>query len=144
MATLPFAPLLRSSIGFDRRPLLLSDALGREADGYPPYPPYNIEKCGVSQYRIVMALAGFSRDDVEIVCERNRLTVRGRLPHKTSTTYLHRGIAREFERQFDLADFIEVTGATMADGLLIIDLRGELLQKLKPRKVEINGVNIAA
>jgi molecular chaperone IbpA len=128
-------------------PLLLSDALGREKDAYHSYkmgyPPYNIEKCGVSQYRIVMAIAGFTKDDIEIVAEEHRLTVRGRLPDKNTGTYLHRGIAREFERQFDLADYIDVRGATMADGLLIIDLR-EAPQKLTPRKIEINGVKIAA
>jgi molecular chaperone IbpA len=143
MATLDLAPLLRSSIGFDRMPVLLSDALGREKDGYHSntmdYPPYNIEKCGVSQYRIVMAIAGFSKDDIEIVAEEHRLTVRGRLPDKNTATYLHRGIPREFERQFDLADYIDVTGATMADGLLIIDLR-ELSQKLTPRKIDISGI----
>jgi molecular chaperone IbpA len=142
MATLDFAPLLRSSIGFDRMPLLLSDALGHEEDYRSckmDYPPYNIEKFGVSQYRIVTAIAGFSKDDMEIVAEEHRLTVRGRVADKDATTYLHRGIAGEFERQFDLADSIDVTGATMADSVLIIDLR-ELPQKLTPRKIEIDGV----
>jgi molecular chaperone IbpA len=148
MATLPFPPLLRSSIGFDCMPLLLSDALGREEDGDRPrkidYPPYNIEKRGVSQYRIVMALAGFSKDDIEIVAEEHRLTVRGRMADKDMTTYLHRGIAREFERRFDLADSIEVTGAMMADGLLIIDLKRGVPRQLQLRRVRINGFKSAA
>jgi molecular chaperone IbpA len=147
MATLPFPPLLRSSIGFDRMPLLLSDALGREVDGYrshqTDYPPYNIEKYGVSEYRIVMALAGFRKDDIEIVVEEHRLTIRGRMADKDMPTYLHRGIAREFERQFDLAEAIEVTRATMADGLLIIELRRGL-PELKPRQIAIDGIKLVA
>ena len=89
MATLDFTPLFRSSVGFDRLPDLLSDALGRESG----YPPYNIEKCGEDQYRIVMALAGYSRDEVEIVLEHNRLSSVARLKDHNGTTYLHRGIA---------------------------------------------------
>jgi len=136
MATLDFTPLFRSSVGFDRLPSLLSDALGRD-EGYPPY---NIEKCGQDQYRIILALAGFTRDDVEIVLEHNRLFIRGKLKDRSGSTYLHRGIAsRAFERQFDLADYIEVTGATMGDGLLVIDLKRELPEALKPRTIPINA-----
>jgi molecular chaperone IbpA len=137
MATLDFTPLFRSSVGFDRLPSLLSDALGRDEGGYPPY---NIEKCGQDQYRIILALAGFTRDDVEIVLEHNRLFIRGKLKDRSGSTYLHRGIAsRAFERQFDLADYIEVTGATMGDGLLVIDLQRELPEALKPRTIPINA-----
>jgi molecular chaperone IbpA len=137
MATLDFAPLFRSSVGFDRLPGLLSDALERDESAYPPY---NIEKCGEDQYRIVLALAGFTRDDMEIVVAQNRLFVRGRMKDRAGSTYLHRGIAsRPFERQFDLADFIEVTGATMGDGLLVIDLKRELPEALKPRSIPINA-----
>ncbi len=136
MATLDFTPLFRSSVGFDRIPALLSHALQREQSTYPHY---NIEKCGEDQYRIVMALAGFTRDDIEIVLEQNRLTVRGQKDGKDHT-YLHHGITtRSFERQFDLADFIEVTGATMGDGLLVIDLKRELPEEFKPRRIEINA-----
>ena len=135
MATLDFTPLFRSTIGFDQLPNLLSYALERPEAGYPPY---NIEKVGEDRYRIVMAVAGFSKDDISVIAERNRLTVRGQLKDKTERTYLHRGIAaRNFERQFDLADYIEVEGATMGDGLLIIDLKRELPEELKPRKIEI-------
>jgi molecular chaperone IbpA len=137
MATIDFTPLFRSAVGFDRLPLLLSHALERDESGFPPY---NIEKVGEDSYRIVMALAGFSKDDLEIVCEQNRLTVRGELKDKDDKTYLHHGIAaRTFQRVFDLADYIEVTGATMDDGLLIIDLKRELPEELKPRKIEINA-----
>jgi molecular chaperone IbpA len=87
-----------------------------------------------------MAVAGFGKDDVEVVSEQNRLTIRGRLKEKNGKTYLHRGIAtRSFERQFDLADFIEVVGVTMDDGLLVIDLKRELPEELKPRRIEINA-----
>ena len=135
MATLDFAPLFRSSIGFDRVPSLLSHALEREDSRYPPY---NIEKCGEDQYRIVMALAGFGKDDIDIVFEQNRLSVRGQKPDGNGTTYLHRGIAaRPFVRQFDLADHVKVTGATMGDGLLVIDLKRELPEELKPRSIPI-------
>src|SRR5438067_1557727 len=101
MATLDFTPLFRSSVGFDRLPGLLSDAMGREEGTYPPY---NIEKCGDDRYRIVLALAGFSRENLEIVLEHNRLFVRGTMKDRDGLTYLHHGIAsRPFERQFDLA-----------------------------------------
>ena len=91
MATLDFTPLYHSTVGFDRLPALLAHALTRDETGYPPY---NIEKTGDDAYRIVMALAGFSRDDIEIVSERNRLSVRGALKGKNESTYLHQGIAQ--------------------------------------------------
>ena len=137
MATLDFTPLFRSSIGFDHVTGLLSDALQRQETGFPPY---NIEKVGEDQYRIVMAVAGFDKDDVEIVQEQNRLSVRGKLKDANDTTYLHRGIAtRSFERQFDLADYVEVTDATMGEGLLVIALKRELPDALKPRSIPINA-----
>lgn len=135
MATLDFTPLFRSTIGFDRVPGMLSHALQRSETGFPPY---NIEKCGENAYRIVLAVAGFAKDDIEIVQEQNLLTVRGQLKDKPEREYLHRGIAaRSFERFFDLADYIEVTGAMMGDGLLIIELKRELPEALKPRRIEI-------
>jgi molecular chaperone IbpA len=137
MATLDFSPLFRSSIGFDQVPNLLAHALEREDSGYPPY---NIEKCGDDQYRIVMALAGFGANDIDVVVEQNRLSVRGQKPESDDKTYLHRGIAaRPFLRQFDLADYVEVTAATMGDGLLVIDLKRELPEELKPRRIPINA-----
>jgi molecular chaperone IbpA len=137
MATLDFTPLFRSSIGFDQLPGLLSHALQREDGGYPPY---NIEKIGEDQYRIVLAVAGFSKDDVEIVQDQNRLFVRGRIKEPGQKTYLHRGIAaRLFERQFDLADYVEVTDAAMGEGLLVIALKRELPEALRPRSIPINS-----
>ena len=140
MATLDFTPLYHSTVGFDRLPDLLAHALARDESGYPPY---NIEKTGDDAYRIVMALAGFSRDDIEIVSERNRVSVRGALKGKNESTYLHQGIAqRSFQRVLDLADYIVVTGASMNDGLLVIDLKRELPEALKPRRIEINASNV--
>jgi molecular chaperone IbpA len=137
MATLDFAPLYRSTIGFDRLPLLLSHALERDESGYPPY---NIEKLGEDDYRIEIAIAGFARDDVEIVAEQNRLTIRGHQEPGDGETYLHRGIAaRSFERKFDLADHAEVVGAVLANGLLTIDLKREVPDALKPRRIEIGS-----
>ena len=137
MATLDFTPLFRSTIGFDQLPSLLSHALERREAGYPPY---NIEKVGEDQYRISMAVAGFSKDDVEIVQEQNRLTVRGQVKETNGKTYLHRGIAtRAFERHFDLADYVEVTDAAMGEGLLVISLKRELPEALKPRSIPINS-----
>jgi molecular chaperone IbpA len=138
MATLDFTPLFRSSIGFDRVPGMLTHAMARVENGFPPY---NIEKCGENEYRIILAVAGFGRDDIEIVSEQNLLSVRGRLTDKPEAEYLHRGIAaRSFERVFDLADYIEVTGAMMGEGLLVIDLKRELPEALKPRRIEIASV----
>jgi len=140
MATLDFTPLFRSTIGFDQVPSLLSHALQREESGYPPY---NIEKVGDDRYRIVMAVAGFAKDDIEVVQDQNRLTVRGRVKQPTDTVYLHRGIAtRAFERSFDLADYVEVTDATMGEGLLVIALKRELPEALKPRTIPINSGTI--
>ena len=140
MATLDFTPLYHSTVGFDRLPDLLAHALTRDETGYPPY---NIEKTGDDAYRIVMALAGFSRDDIEIVSERNRLSIRGALKGKNENTFLHQGIAqRSFQRVLDLADYIVVTGASMNDGLLVIDLKRELPEALKPRRIEIHASNV--
>jgi molecular chaperone IbpA len=137
MATLDFTRLYRTTVGFDRVPTMLSHALQREESTYPPY---NIEKCGDDEYRIVLAVAGFSQDDIEVVCEQNTLVVRGNMKQKNGHEYLHRGIAtRDFERVFDLADYIEVTGAVMGDGLLVIDLKRELPEAMKPRRIEIGA-----
>src|ERR1043165_3353418 len=137
MATLDFTPLFRSTLGFDQLPNLLTHALERPEAGYPPY---NIEKVGEDQYRIVMAVAGFGKDDVELVQEQNQLTVRGKLKEPNGKIFLHRGIAtRAFERHFDLADYVEVTDATMGEGLLVVSLKRELPEALKPRSIPINA-----
>jgi molecular chaperone IbpA len=141
MAALDFAPLFRTTVGFDRVPALLSLAMQREEGGYPPY---NIEKVDEDAYRIVMAVAGFSLDDIEIITERNRLAVRGEVKDRSERMILHRGIAaRAFERQFDLADFVEVVGASLDNGLLVIDLKRELPEALKPRRIEINTAELS-
>lgn len=139
MVNFDFTPLYRSTVGFDRVPRLLQAARQFE-NADLSYPPYNIEKTGENDYRIVVALAGFRKDDVEIVTEQNRLTVRGKATEREDAEYLHRGIAgRSFERHFDLADFIEVKGATLENGLLTIELKRELPEQMKPRKIEIAG-----
>jgi molecular chaperone IbpA len=135
MATLDFAPLYRSSIGFDQLPGLLTHALQRDETGFPPY---NIEKLAEDRYRIVLAVAGFTSEDVEIVQESNLLTVRGKAKDTGGKTYLYRGIAqRAFQRQFDLADFVDVTGASLDNGLLEIALKREVPEALKPRQIPI-------
>jgi molecular chaperone IbpA len=135
MATFDFTPFYHATVGFDRISSLLADALERDETGFPPY---NIEKTGDDAYRIVMALAGFSKDDLQIVTENNRLLVRGEVRNKTEQTFLHQGIAqRAFQRVFDLADYVVVTGASMNDGLLMIDLKRELPESLKPRSISI-------
>jgi molecular chaperone IbpA len=138
MANLDFTPLYRTTIGFDRLPLLMQ-AAKRTSDSDLGYPPYNIEKCGDDAYRIVVALAGFAKNDLEVVSESGRLVVRGKMSERADDIeYLHRGIAsRSFERRFDLADYVEVEGATFENGLLTIGLRRELPEKFKPRMIEI-------
>jgi molecular chaperone IbpA len=137
MATLDFTPLYHSTVGFDRLPMLLAQALDRDEGGYPPY---NIEKAGDDAYRIAIALAGFSKDDVEVVTENNRLTVRGAIKDRNGKNYLHQGIAqRSFQRVFDLADHIVVAGASMDNGLLVIELKREVPEALKPRTIPIGG-----
>ena len=137
MANLDFAPLYRSTIGFDHVPRLIESAL-RMSDTEVGYPPYNIEKLSDDAYRIVIALAGFGREDVEVVTEHNRLMVRGKMVEREGTQFLHRGIAgRSFERRFDLAEHIEVSGASFENGLLTIELKRELPEKLKSRKIRI-------
>jgi molecular chaperone IbpA len=131
-----FSPLYRSTIGFDGMTALFAHALNREEGGFPPY---NIQKVGENTYRIAIALAGWSQDDLELIADANRLVVRGRpKPVNEPKTYLHRGLAqRAFERLFDLADYVEITGASMSDGLLNIDLKREIPEVLKPRRIEI-------
>ena len=133
---LDLTPLFRSSVGFDRVGQMLDSAFNSEA---PSYPPYNIEKLGDDEYRVTMAVAGFGAGNIDITQNSNSLVVKGE-QSKTDgeETYLHRGIAtRAFERQFDLADHVNVTKADLANGLLVIDLKREVPEELKPRKIEI-------
>ena len=139
MATLDLTPLLRSTVGFDRLWQALDAALQIEDNG-ASYPPYNIEKLGEDSYRIVMAVAGFGPEDLEIVTEPNLLTVRGKRREPANVTYLHRGIAgRAFERRFQLADYVKVKEARLENGLLIIELAREVPEALRPRRIEIRG-----
>ncbi len=135
MTTFDFSPLFRSTIGFDRVARLF-DALDRAEDN--GYPPYNIEVTGKDAYRITMAVAGFGDDDVEVTAQENRLTIKGKAKPESGTKFLHRGIARRaFERRFELADHIEVTGASLDHGVLYVDLVRELPEAMKPRAIKI-------
>jgi len=140
MRTIDLTPLNRFAVGFDHMQRQL-DSLARMDDAASSYPPYNIEVLGEDAYRITMAVAGFSLDDLEIVTQNSQLTVSGRVQRDDSNVeYLHRGIAaRAFERRFELADHIKVTGAGMDNGLLHIDLVREVPEALKPRTIAIEG-----
>ena len=133
-----FAPLYRSTVGFDRLFQLLDNVGGADTEA-PTFPPYDIEKLSDNSYRIAMAVAGFSKDDLDVEVKENTLSVKGTKPDESdSPEYLHRGIAkRNFERRFQLADHVQVTGADVVDGLLYIDLVRELPERMKPRSVAI-------
>jgi molecular chaperone IbpA len=137
MRTFDFAPLYRSVVGFDRLANLLETAAN--AEGASGYPPYNIETVGEDAYRIEMAVAGFKPDELSVDVKENVLTVVGRkAPSDEAKRYLHRGLAeRNFERRFQLADYVVVSEAQLSDGLLSISLRRELPESLKPRRIEI-------
>lgn len=145
MNTFDFSPLFRSTVGFDRLSRLLESGMLNEQDG--GYPPYNIVKVTEDNYRITMAVAGFSEKDIDITSKENQLIVQGRIVPNDSlkdVTYLHRGIAgRAFERRFQLADHIRVTDAALDNGLLTIELVREVPEAMKPRKIAINGITAA-
>ena len=134
-----FAPYRRSTIGFDRLFDLLEDsALGQGSENYPPF---DLVKVDDNHYRISLAVAGFSRDEIDITAQQNQLIVSGRKNDDDKVDYIHRGIAnRQFERRFGLADFIKVTDADLKDGLLSIDLVREIPEAMRPRKISIGGV----
>ena len=140
MRNVDFTPLYRSTIGFDRMANLL-DSVTRLEQGQPTYPPYNIELLAEDKYRITMAVAGFSSEEVELVTENGKLTVTGKKAEEDKgKTYLHKGIAsRGFERNFQLADHVKVAHASLQNGLLHIDLVREIPEAMKPRKITING-----
>lgn len=133
-----FSPLFRSTIGFDRLTRLI-DAASRTDTSSLGYPPYNIEKTGEDAYRLTMAVAGFSNEDLDIIVQENTLVVTGKARKEDETArYLHRGIARRaFERRFSLAEHIKVVGATVENGMLHVDLVREVPETAKPRKIEI-------
>jgi molecular chaperone IbpA len=139
MTTFDLAPLWRSTVGFDRLFNLLEDSVEWTEDNYPPY---NIERAEEDRYRISLALAGFSPDEVTITAEQNVLTVEGRKASKGTHQYLYQGISwRPFRRQFNLAEYVQVKGASFEDGMLKIDLLREVPEALKPRQIPINAVN---
>lgn len=133
-----FSPLFRSTIGFDRLPGLL-ETVAQFDEASLGYPPYNIEKLDEDSYRIVMAVAGFTEDDLNIEVREHSLIVSGRqAPEDGEKTYLHRGIAgRAFQRSFQIAEHVKVTGAQLKNGLLHIDLVRELPEEMKPRQIRI-------
>ena len=137
MRTIDFSPLYRSAVGFDRLAQLLEAA--SRSDAPAGYPPYNIETVGENAYRIEIAVAGFKPEELNIEFRESTLTVQGKkAANDEAKRYLHRGLAeRNFERRFQLADYVVVTGAALADGLLTIDLERQLPDQLKPRQVEI-------
>lgn len=139
MRSFDFSPLFRSTVGFDRLATLLDGAA--RLDETAGYPPYNIEKTGADAYRVTMAVAGFTPEELSVVAEANSLTISGKTQRDDSQAkYLHRGIAaRAFERKFDLADHIKVAGASLDNGLLSVDLVREVPEALKPRTIKVEG-----
>jgi molecular chaperone IbpA len=137
MRAFDFSPLFRSSVGFDRLAQLMDSA----RDETPTYPPYNIERTGEDQYRITMAVAGFGESDVEITAQENALTVVGKQPKdEAPKSLLYRGIAgRPFQRRFELAEYIRVSGASLENGLLHIELVREVPEAVKPRTIKIGS-----
>jgi len=140
MTTFDFSPLYRSTVGFDRLADLLINANGSD-NSQNGFPPYNIEVVEKDQYQITMAVAGFSEDQLNITSEQNTLTVTGAKPEKTKgRQYLHQGIAeRAFERRFQLADHVRVTGAKLENGLLHVSLLRELPEAMKPQSIKIES-----
>ena len=140
MQTYDFSPFYRSTVGFDRLFNRLDGLVGQEAKTYPPY---NIEKLGDNAYRISIAVAGFGADEIAIEAKENSLTVKGAKSPESeekAREFLHRGIAeRAFELRFQLAEYVEVSGASLENGLLHIELKRELPESKKARTIEIKG-----
>lgn len=139
MRTLDFAPLYRASIGFDQIADMMDRVLSADV-AQPSYPPYNIEKTSDDTYRISVAVAGFSEDDLSVEVKEHALILSAKKAEEdVERTFLHRGIAtRAFERRFQLADHVHVTGAVHENGMLHIDLKREVPEALKPRQIEIS------
>ncbi len=140
-------PLMRQTVGFDRLNSMFEQLMVDAGEGFDNYPPYNIDKLGEDKYRITMAVAGFTMDDLNIVLQDGELSVSGSTKDKgveEGVQILHRGIAaRAFQRTFRLADYIQVTGAEMKDGLLTIHLVREVPEEKKPRMIpiQVSGSN---
>jgi molecular chaperone IbpA len=140
MRQFDLAPLYRNTVGFDRLFSMLDNLGGVETA--PSYPPYNIERTGETAYRISIAVAGFTQDDLSIETKENALSVKGerKLDQDRKADVLYQGIAaRSFERRFQLADYVQVTGASLENGLLHIDLVREIPEAKKPRQIAIGG-----
>jgi len=141
MTTFDFSPLFRTSVGYDRLASLLNSAHRVEQAG--GYPPYNILTAGENRYRITMAVAGFSEEELAITSEHNKLLVKGEKAEEEETEesrFLYRGIAtRSFERRFNLADHVRVSGARLDNGLLHIELEREVPEAMKTRKIDIQS-----
>lgn len=133
-----FTPYRRSTVGFDRLFDLLENNARNAGDNYPPF---NIERRGADAYRITIAVAGFRPADLDITAQQNLLTVKGsKRDEVTEGEMLHVGIAnRGFERRFELADYVRVDNADLADGLLVVDLVREVPEAMKPKKIAVNG-----
>ncbi|SDX68657.1 molecular chaperone IbpA [Ruegeria halocynthiae] len=140
MRTFDFAPLHRATIGFDQIADMMDRVLTNDV-AQPSYPPYNIEKTDADTYRISVAVAGFSEADLSVEVKENALIVSGKkASEEMDRSYLHRGIAtRAFERRFALADHVRITGASHENGMLNIDLKREVPEALKPRRIEISS-----
>ena len=141
MRQFDFTPFRRSTIGFDRLFDLL-EASARQSAG-ENYPPFNLERIAEDRYRITLALAGFKSDEIDVTAQQNLLVVSGKKAGENENNqgaYLHLGIAnRSFERRFELADFVRVERADLADGLLVIELVREVPEAMKPKKIAVNG-----
>src|SRR4051812_2594725 len=140
MRTYDFAPLWRSTVGFDRL-FDLAQAAAQHA-GEDNYPPYNIERLGEDSYHISLAVAGFSPDEISITAEQNVVTIEDNKPEKAERQFLYRGIStRHFKRQFNLADYVQVKNASFDNGLLKIELVREIPEAMKPRRIAINSAS---
>ncbi|MCW5736379.1 MAG: Hsp20 family protein [Enhydrobacter sp.] len=136
-----FSPYYRATVGFDRVFDLLDSVAGQA--GSSGYPPYNIEKAGDDEYRIVMAVAGFTDAELNVTQKEGELVISGKAqPSTTETEYLYRGIAgRDFERRFQLADYVKVTGARLSNGMLTINLKREIPEEKKARAIRVEAAS---
>ena len=146
MTRIDLTPFYRSAIGFDRMANLVDNLFQTSDSSNSNFPPYNIEKIGETDYRITMAVAGFSENELDVTIHEGTLIVVGRSEQESAEDdklFLYRGIAgRQFERRFQLADFIEIKSASLNNGLLHINLKREVPEKMKPRKITIDNQNV--
>ena len=145
MTRIDLTPFYRSAIGFDRMATLVDNLFHTSDSSNSNFPPYNIQKIGETDYRITMAVAGFDENELNVTIHDGTLIVTGRPEQETADddkTFLYQGIAgRQFERRFQLADFIEIKSASLNKGLLHINLKREIPEKMKPRKITIENQN---